>query len=90
MQKPVGQRRFPMVNMGDDAEISNMCCVHLIKSEQRRIRQIRAMKRKFAGGFAFRPERPMVTSRIQTLGCRAAAVVLAHLLLNINRILRKD
>jgi hypothetical protein len=29
MQQAVGQRRFPMVNMGDDAEISNVCCVHL-------------------------------------------------------------
>ena len=30
MQKPVRKRRLPMVNMGDDAEISNMRCVHLL------------------------------------------------------------
>src|ERR1043166_3601730 len=29
MQKPVGKRRFPMVNMGNDAEISYVRCVHL-------------------------------------------------------------
>jgi hypothetical protein len=28
MQEPVRKRRLPMVNMGDDAEIADMCCVH--------------------------------------------------------------
>jgi hypothetical protein len=32
MQQPVGKRRLPMVNMGDDAEIANMRCVHLQNS----------------------------------------------------------
>src|SRR3954467_1547264 len=31
MQKAVGQRRFPMVDMGDDAEVSNMRYVHRLK-----------------------------------------------------------
>ncbi len=29
MQQPVGKRRLPMINMGDDAEISYVRCVHL-------------------------------------------------------------
>ena len=29
MQQPVRKRRLPMINMGDDAEISYVCCVHL-------------------------------------------------------------
>ena len=28
VQQPVGKRRLPMINMGDDAEISYMRCVH--------------------------------------------------------------
>ena len=29
MQKAVGKGRFAVVNVGNDAEISNVCCVHL-------------------------------------------------------------
>jgi hypothetical protein len=29
MEQPVGKRRLPMINMGDDAEISYVRCVHL-------------------------------------------------------------
>jgi hypothetical protein len=29
MQQPVGQRRLAVVNMGNDAEISYVCRVHL-------------------------------------------------------------
>ena len=30
VQQPVRQRRLPMVNMGDDAEIADMRCVHVL------------------------------------------------------------
>jgi hypothetical protein len=33
MQEPVRKRRFPMINMGDDAEISYVRCVHLQKCQ---------------------------------------------------------
>ena len=36
MQEAVRQRRLPMVNMGNDAEIAYMRCVHLQKSSERR------------------------------------------------------
>jgi hypothetical protein len=29
MQEPVGKRRLPMINMGNDAEIADMRRVHL-------------------------------------------------------------
>ena len=32
MQEPVRKRRLPMVNMGNDAEIAYVCCVHLKNS----------------------------------------------------------
>jgi hypothetical protein len=31
IQQPVRQRRFAVVDMGNDAEISNVCRVHLLK-----------------------------------------------------------
>ena len=31
MQQSVRKRGLPMVNMGDDAKISNVCCVHLLQ-----------------------------------------------------------
>jgi hypothetical protein len=31
LEQPVRKRGFPMVNMGDDAEISNVRCVHLLQ-----------------------------------------------------------
>jgi hypothetical protein len=34
MQQPVRKRRLPMIDMGDDAEISYMRCVHLLKTTQ--------------------------------------------------------
>ena len=36
VQQPVGKRRLPMINMGDDAEISNVRCVHLLRLRRRR------------------------------------------------------
>jgi hypothetical protein len=47
MQQAVGKRRLPMVNVGDDAEISYMRCVHCLKSERGRITGKRVKKRKF-------------------------------------------
>ena len=44
VQQPVRKRRLPMVNMGDDAEISNMCCVHLPKATIDQIQQVPAGK----------------------------------------------
>jgi len=38
-----------MINMGDDAEIANMRCVHCLKSERNKITGKRVKKRKFAG-----------------------------------------
>jgi hypothetical protein len=35
VQKAVGKRRLPMVDMGDDAEITNMSCVHLKNTSDR-------------------------------------------------------
>jgi hypothetical protein len=32
MQEPVRKRRLPMVNMGNDAEIADMRCVHFFKN----------------------------------------------------------
>src|SRR5450759_3519793 len=47
MQQAVGKRRLPMINMGNDAEIANMRCVHCLKSERSRITGKRVKKRKF-------------------------------------------
>jgi hypothetical protein len=57
VQEPVGERGLPVVNVGDDAEISYVCGVHLQISkvefqianyERDRITAKRLKKRKFA------------------------------------------
>jgi hypothetical protein len=48
MQEPVRKRRFPMVNMGNDAEIAYVGYVHFFsKSERNRIIRKPLKKRKF-------------------------------------------
>jgi hypothetical protein len=36
MQEPVGERSFPVIDMGDDAEISYVRRVHLTNDDSRR------------------------------------------------------
>jgi hypothetical protein len=49
VQQPVRKRRLPVVNVGDDAEISYVCGVHYFSdSERDRITGKRMMKRKFS------------------------------------------
>jgi hypothetical protein len=50
MQQAVGKRSLPVVNVGNDAEISNVRCVHLFfsKSERDKITGKQLKKRKFA------------------------------------------
>src|SRR5947209_871287 len=34
VQQAIGKRRLPMIDMGDDAEIADVRCVHLLNSAQ--------------------------------------------------------
>jgi len=50
VQEPVGERSLPVVNVGDDAEITYVCGVHCFSgSERDRIDGNRLKKSKFAG-----------------------------------------